>query len=551
MTSQYQGGNSALNGSYGQPFRFAKSHARIHDEEIWEQEAEARAEAEKKQHFDKLFSDTRKDRAEKIADRISSKTEYYPGQPCEINGYDREVAQVGLPIPRGNFIDQMQRRRELKEQSLDIARRLEGCGIEAMQGRNLSFVDMITGQAEQLPDYRNTNFIPVVQSRNVHDMMQHVAYYCDAPKRKDKLRMLVVSGGFIPIRNYRDEHKAHTRRMSKFASIIRKRFGLEVAYYNVENTIKRVGVEAMLNMHSHALLYVPKRLTKKRWSEFTEFTRNFFPKGYVNDSKVMKAKEVVKYIFKPSEFEKLTDNEFAELYYQISGREKYDPETGEIEIRETADGELVPCKEGALKFFHPLGEMKKFRASLKKQKRKLIRHYDHDKGVNEWRTTERREGKASDKPSSSLRSENIALAVTAPLPYFRPRRSPVIVVENYNGNLSELIKSNGLEASQARIQHIYQKREEDDRRSSFMKHTTTTTVLADGVENQTKSSRGVPLYHSTLSGQFPSMEKLENLENKAQEFLEITRPVETRDHGFGQNQEKRRSLRLGEFSGRN
>tara|TARA_R110002110_G_scaffold339227_1_gene549648 strand:+ start:795 stop:2147 length:1353 start_codon:yes stop_codon:yes gene_type:complete len=405
--------------------------------------------------------------------------------PDEISTREVNATLTGVEIARASFIEGRSRDRQLREQSEDIAQRLERVGIRARNERDaMTVVGLVSGQAEKATDFRNCNMFPYQQSRNVHDMMNHVRYFMDVSDPR-QLRMLVVSGGWCRLDQYRKHHRAHTRRMSKFASHpYLAELGISVAYYNVENTIHRQDGAAMLNLHSHVLIRASRRLGKKTWLAFLAFARNHFPKGYVHDSRIEKAAEVVKYVFKPSEFDLLTDGELGELFAQVTGgRPKIDPLTGEVETRIDAAGNLVEVLEGPLKFFHPLGDLKKFRSGLRGQGQKLILVPTvDDRWI--WRLTEKRP-RAPRPEETSGRRENVVMAITRPLPKFTPRMEPCVIVTGYTGNFDRMVHENGLQAFVSEIRGIHANRVRRDREdaarrdSASMEHTTTTTVPAE------------------------------------------------------------------------
>jgi hypothetical protein len=404
---------------------------------------------------------------------------------------DKEIwnTLVGRGVSRDTFIDGQIRERELRNQSDAIVERMERCGLQGRSARGgVSIIGLVSGQVEKATDYRNCNLIPAQQSRNVHDMLKHVRYLVDTSPRKSQFRMLVVSGGWCRFDKYRKHHKLHTRRMSKFAAHrLLKEFGIEVLFYNVENTIHRSENTAMLNMHSHALFRSRRFLGKKKWIKFIQFARDFFPKGFVHDSKIENPKEVVKYVFKPSEFDLLTDDEFKEFAQQvIGGRCQVDPETGEILTREGPGGELIEVLEGPLKFFHPLGSMRAFRAELRKDRQKLIMvPTADDQWV--WRKTEKKKPRQIPEAQDCPR-DNILLAITRPMPKFTPRMEPCLIVQDYTGDFDKLVRANGLTravsdarnlfADRARKEEAALRRAENASGSeaTSMKHTTTTTV---------------------------------------------------------------------------
>jgi len=436
----------------------------------------------------------------------------------EITSGEIWETMIGLEVARDTFLDNQIKARELREQSDALVSRLERMGIQGRTPRGeTAVVGLVTGEAERATDYRNCNLIPAQQSKNVHDMLRHVRFLTDVTKTK-RLRMLVISGGWCPVDGYRKHHKAHTRRMSKFAAHPKlKSLGISIEYYNVEDTIHRdANGTAMLNMHSHVLFRCNSFLGKKRWTEFLEFAKGFFPKGYVHDSKIEKPNEAVKYVFKPSELEALKDEELAELFMQIvGGREKVDDETGEVLCRPGPDGELVAILEGPLKFFHPLGEMRRFRSELRANGQKLILvPTKDDRWI--WRVTEKKT--REERPESDGgRTENIVVAITRPMPKFSPRMEPCVIVENYTGDFAALIRENRLEESVGEARGIYQGRVKEDavraaqesssgvsegasKRSAPMKHTTTTTVPERDAKTRSKHRPPPPSRHEEFRG---------------------------------------------------
>lgn len=416
--------------------------------------------------------------------------------PEEINSRVADELLIGREVARDTFIDGRIRERQLREQSEKLVERLEKMGISGRTVRGeTTIIGLVSGEAERATDFRNSNLIPIQQSRNVHEMHKHVRYMVDTSK-PGRLRMLVVSGGWCRFDEYRKNHQEHTRRMSKFAAHPRlRKYGISVEYYNVENTIHRDGV-AMLNLHSHALFRSNRYLGKKKWADFLAFSRRFFPKGYVNDSKIQKPSEVVKYVFKPAELDALTDPELGELFQQITGgRPKVDEETGDFVYQPGTDEQIM---EGPLKFFHPLGDMRRFRSALKVNGQKLLLvPTQDDRWV--WRVTEKRKRQARPEEGDG-RTENRVLAITRPMPRFTPRMEPCVIVAEYTGNFDEMIRANGLESTvseyraafhaRVKVDHMRAAKEAQEAAratgegatdpASSMKHTTTTTVPNEG-----------------------------------------------------------------------
>lgn len=391
--------------------------------------------------------------------------------PEEIGSGELWELETGRSVGERSYFEGQRAKALLREQSDEIVERLGRVGIKGSSGRQLTAVGLVSGAAEEQPDYRNCNIIPACQSRNVNDMMMHVRFYMDRVPRK-QLRMLVISGGWVPLDRLREHHQAHVRRISRLAARRElKEAGIEVAYFNVENTIHRTddGVP-MLNLHSHLIIRCRRFLGRRKWAAMMELFKTATPKGYVHDSPIQKPAEVVKYVFKPVEFRKLTDAELGELFLQVTGgREKRDPDTGELVMRKMApepvsddpdeltlwrEGEELPVIERPLKFFHPLGEMRRFRAELRRRGEKLIMLPTED-GRWVWRRKVKAKPEPQAEDTRSKAQGNIVVAVTAPQARFSDRKEPCVIVEGFGGDFDQMVRVNGLQDLVARARSLH------------------------------------------------------------------------------------------------
>lgn len=400
--------------------------------------------------------------------------------PDEISTGQLWDDEIGRNIGGEAYERKQVQQARLNQQSDEIVARMERCGLKGTTGRQMAAVGLVTGAWEEQADYRNSNMIPSVQSRNTHEMMTHVRYLFDCVPQRE-LRMLVISGGWISIPAYRKEHKAHCRRISRMAADPAvKAAGVEVVFYNVENTIKRTddGV-AMLNLHSHVLIRCRRHLGKSGWAKLMDVFRKASPKGYVHDSAIRKPAEVVKYSFKPSEFDRLTDDDFVELFHQIGGgRQKIDPDTGKPVMRDAVmvpvsedpdeltlwrDPEPVPVMEGPLRFFHPLGEMRRFRAKLRENGQKLLLVPTSDDRMI-WRLSQRREREPRED-SRNPAMGNKVVAITRPMARFSERKEPCVMVEDYTGNFDLMVRLNALQDLVARSRATHADRVRADQKA--------------------------------------------------------------------------------------
>ena len=375
-------------------------------------------------------------------------------------------ATIGIEISETEWKKSNQQNDLIKVQSEQIARRLEGQGVDIRGKVKTSIIGLCSGITEKAISYRNTNIIPVNQSKNVHKMLSDLKYFYEQ-EAKNTLRMFVISAGWVFLEDYKDAHRAHTRRMSKFAAEERlKENAVELVFYNVENTIKTVNGRVMLNMHSHALVKSNKKLGSKKWLSFINWAKTRFPKGYFHDSKLKNVNECVKYCFKPMELEKITDQELAELFHQT-----------------------FLCR-----FFIPLGSFRKLRKSLKDNRLNIVKIPTEDspqseKALWEYKFQEKQAYKLRKLTSGNdVKVKNRILTITNPSPKFTNKFEPCLVVQNYDGDLDKLIKLNCLEKTIAEAKKIY------NRPPASMQHTTTITVQKNkkqSVCNQGRTSEKV------------------------------------------------------------
>lgn len=352
--------------------------------------------------------------------------------PSPISLSDLWSARVGTETPRDLWVDQQSAARILREQTQDLAERLERQGVICRDtSRILHVVGLVTGDVEEMTAWRNINLLPLVQSRNTRSMLTALAYWMDLVPSNQR-RMIVVSAGWVPLARYRDEHQALGRQISRLAADpVLREARVEIVYRNVENTAKRDehGVP-MLNLHSHMIVRSRRYLGPKRWKELMDYIRSRFPKEYAHDSKIEQPKEAVKYAFKPAELQSLSDQELSHLARQCHG----------------------------LRFYVPMGELRALRQQLEPAETvdpdtgevsrrpglKLVRVKINDRDT--WRVTERQAVKhpEPDPDRTPVAPRDIVLAITPPQPRFSPKAQPCLVVMNYGGDHTRLIESRRL-----------------------------------------------------------------------------------------------------------
>lgn len=341
--------------------------------------------------------------------------------------------RVGSETPREAWVDQQSKSRLLREQSDDLARRLEAHGIPAFDdSRQLSIVGLVTEQAEQVRPYRNVNFLPAVQSKNKREMLKVVSYWMDTTPVSQR-RMWVLSWGWVPASDLREAAKALARAVSKLAADEKMREArLELALRSTEFTAQRdINGNLLWNLHAHILLRARKFLGKSRWNDLREaMAERYSPKSYIHDSPISDAAEVVKYSFKPSELTDLDDRELVDLFHQTRG----------------------------LHLHQPLGELRDLRQQLDEHSLRLVRLAPARKGERgQWATLERLAAPKREKSSEPApAAADVILAITLPQPKFGPRAEPCLVVTGYSGDFATLLKKNpSLAPLAARARALY------------------------------------------------------------------------------------------------
>lgn len=341
--------------------------------------------------------------------------------PPAIDQATLEEAQTGRQLSPEQFEKACNDRRTLALQSAGIAARLKRAGINVYQDC-VAVLGLYSEHFEEKTQYKNTNFIPEVQARNTHDMLKSVQYWLDVTESQ-KTRMWVFSAGWVPLYEYREAHQKLTRWISKFSKHdLLKATQIEFVYYSIEGTIKKEGGQTYVNLHAHVLLKADRYLGKENWNILVENVRARAPKGYLHDSPIKKAAEVVKYCFKPGEFDLLNDDQLAFFYTATKG----------------------------LRFFTPLASLRDFRAQLKESKMKL-KHIETDKGP-EWRLVKARErGRLDDieeeKDDGEIEGSkgglpNVICGITAPAPTFTEIYEPSLIIRNFDGNIDGLLSLN-------------------------------------------------------------------------------------------------------------
>jgi hypothetical protein len=304
--------------------------------------------------------------------------------------------------------DQQHRRRILEADTARIADALEAEGIPArIENGDIVALGDVTRLVAPVESFRAIRFLPVIAQRDRRPMLNALRYYQHHNPFGSYLRLVVVtSGQRVPLGgDLRSRMQRMHRKSSRFAHEARKRFGVEVVYRGTEFT-----VDEALSFHVHANLLLAPRgvLPPDRWRDFLSWMHRFFGAHVHDAGRLVKAKEAVKYPFKPTELERLEGPALAWVYRETRG----------------------------LKFAQPLGDFATFWRELKNRRQKVLLVDDRDganlRPVEKFRRPPPPGGRRRRRGERA--PENEVICQMAPQSRFCPCAESVTLVRNYTPN---------------------------------------------------------------------------------------------------------------------
>lgn len=239
---------------------------------------------------------------------------------------------------------------ELERLSHELADKLESQGIEAYdrnEWRSAKFFP-ISRTLELTAPFRRINLIPTVAKAHRAKLVRALSYQLEL---FPFARMFTFTNGLrVPLSNLRDSIQAFHRRLSKLACWMKKKLGIEMFWRSTElgtprnfdipeeidkaaGTLERNEAgEVTFHVHSHCCVrFVSgKPFSKEDWegvklSIKSRWKWHWDDSGMVgrnsNNSErspsALGAQELVKYVTKPGELDKLTPEEIGKLYHEL------------------------------------------------------------------------------------------------------------------------------------------------------------------------------------------------------------------------------------------
>lgn len=293
----------------------------------------------------------------------------------------------------------------IQAQTEEIADRLEALGIQARLPASITSISAVTLQEDTLDSFRPIRFLPAVAARERRPHLNAMRYWLEKnPQAKKYVRFAVITYG-TPIRAGDDLREAIsdlTRRISRWAHYVMKRFGVEVLYRGIEYTWKDRDGNGEQTLHLHAnVLYWPHRNMDEQWVEFLAVSHVKLDSHWKDNGRVQDVAEIVKYVVKPEDLRKLDDDDLLWLYENTFKK----------------------------RISAPMNSLRKFASNLTKERKKVVTVSEVGlRIVTKARKLDR--AKAKEDRVGGGRATNIILGLTLPQWRHTPFAEPMILVQN-------------------------------------------------------------------------------------------------------------------------
>lgn len=263
----------------------------------------------------------------------------------EVNAAMVEIMQrdTGDTAPVEKRLDAESRHDKLREQSIEIADRLESVGRSAYRQSEFTIYTyhVHSGKVETEPNFRRKMFIPDV-ARKLRQPMVNAAEFWLQRNPFDRMWVL-SSGGRCKLTDVRTHQTAHQRKVSRLNSEILRPLGLQIVLACTEHGTPEYDQDGerqdageierdqhghpTFHVHTHAIVHHigGKPLSEAKWEAALKAVWSFWHDWWGDAGQLHAARETVKYITKPGEMLKLTAQELAELDDQLARSKRVRP----------------------------------------------------------------------------------------------------------------------------------------------------------------------------------------------------------------------------------
>ncbi len=346
-------------------------------------------------------------------------------------------SNTGWEIDLEGWLDRYNRRQELDRQTARIADALERAGVWSRSDNDITAISAVTGQVERLDSYRPIRFLPSIAARDRRPLLNGLKYFMDTHPASRYFRYGVFSDGSpIPaFGNLRERQMAFSRKISKWAHVVRAEWGIEVLFRGTEFTRKTAEERGLVDsyadpttplyhLHSNVIFWPTRKLSAAEWGEFLKYTWLYMNAHWQDNGKLRDANEIVKYVMKPNDLDSASDEELVWLFEQTN----------------------------LLKISSPMGGFRDFMKSLKEGNQKVIRLRSSDgdprgrlvkvkkaERLNHWKKDKAvalvdgdGEVMSSSASSSDQPMKNLFLGTCLPQWRYSPWSEPMILVQGYD-----------------------------------------------------------------------------------------------------------------------
>jgi hypothetical protein len=361
--------------------------------------------------------------------------------------------RVGDSIEQGKFFEKDKARRELRDQSIKIADRLESAGVTAHEDSDVHLVGLASGESVKVDSFRQVNFIPAVAKKNRAPRVKMLEYFLDQPDEKTHLpnthvcRMWVFNMGLtVGIDDIRERTETMQRLLSRFASEVKRETKIEFLFRSTEfaptadketkKLIRDSQGNVRFHVHAHVLVKCPKiddwsgclKWVNQRWRTVCKMSPNQKWHPFKDAGKIRNARELCKYVVKPADILQLTPDELARMYVQTF----------------------------RLHTVHFLGSLQELKQELNKEKVKPVRRNRGNSWKWELMPSVNQRNSITPEDQKKIADNNLAVtdlesqlkevrrnqvyALLHPSFYFTTHAEPAVLVSKYTGDLSDLLR---------------------------------------------------------------------------------------------------------------
>ena len=211
----------------------------------------------------------------------------------------------------------------LAEQQSAIIEKMVGAGIDLSRPSDNVMIDLVTLDLKKVEGCRACRFLPAVAKKERSDYLTSLEAFMSDPRMKSARYGVITMG--TPVRAF----NRHLRRMliqfhrkiSRWASLAKRRFGMEMIIRSTEFTRDSAEARGMFGQepsyHFHTnVIYVPNAYDAENFSAFLAWTWEFFGSHWRDCGRVKDVREIVKYMVKPGDLDDACGQELVWLYLE-------------------------------------------------------------------------------------------------------------------------------------------------------------------------------------------------------------------------------------------